>query len=249
MRDERANPDAAAGLASVLVPCCGQLEYTRLLLPGLLRQSRWPMELLFLDAGSLDGTAEFLAGVQAAASLRVEVVRAAADPEVPAATRELLARVRGEFLVLLNNDTVVSDAWLDQLVALAQLDPQIGLVGPMSNAAAPPQLVEEVPYRLRPAGGDGPPDVGPVDRFAREWREWHRGQWAEVEHLGGFCLLVKRRVVADLGLFQAGAGLGVFDTDALCRGARLAGYTLACCRDLFVHHFGSRTFSHGAPAS
>jgi hypothetical protein len=30
--------------------------------------------------------------------------------------------------------------------------------------------------------------------------------------------------------------------------ARPAGYTLAVCRDLFVLHFGTRTFAHSAPA-
>jgi hypothetical protein len=61
---------------------------------------------------------------------------------------------RGEYLVRLNNDVVVTDGWLDQLLALAsaKIDPgeradsEIGLVGPMSNYATPPQLVENVPY-------------------------------------------------------------------------------------------------------
>jgi hypothetical protein len=30
--------------------------------------------------------------------------------------------------------------------------------------------------------------------------------------------------------------------------ARQAGYSLAVCKDLFVHHFGTRTFAHGASA-
>ena len=41
--------------------------------------------------------------------------------------------------------------------------------------------------------------------------------------------------------------LSLFDTDILSAKARQAGYTLACCRDLFIHHFGTRTFAHGAP--
>ena len=43
--------------------------------------------------------------------------------------------------------------------------------------------------------------------------------------------------------------LSLFDTDILSVKARQAGFTLACCRDLFIHHFGTRTFSHGAPTS
>jgi O-antigen biosynthesis protein len=103
---------AEAGLVSVLVPCCGQLEYTKLCLPSVLRDRERPFELLCLDAGSLDGTAAYLAGVQAATAVRVAVVRAATDAELPAACRTLLARARGEHLVLLNNDTVVPPGWL-----------------------------------------------------------------------------------------------------------------------------------------
>ena len=244
------------GLVSVLVSCVGQLEYTRLCVPSLLRHSTPPYELLFLDIGSLDGTAEYLAGVAAAAPVRVEVVRTPTDPGIAEACGETLARARGEYLVLLNNDTVVTSEWLNHLVAMANLAPAIALVGPMSNYAAPPQLVETVPYRLGPSKGGRPGgavvteplvDVAAVDQFARQWREQQRGRWMEVERLGGFCLLIKRAVLAALGPLPGRSGLGVFDTEALCQRARAAGYQLACCLDLFVHHFGSRTFAHGAP--
>src|SRR5207249_4803710 len=59
-------------LVSVVVPCCGQLEYTRLCVPSLLRHSRRPCELIFVDIGSLDGTPEYLAGVADAAPVRIE---------------------------------------------------------------------------------------------------------------------------------------------------------------------------------
>jgi hypothetical protein len=48
-------------------------------------------------------------------------------------------------------------------------------------------------------------------------------------------------------LAQAGR-FALFDTDVLRLKARQAGYSLAVCRDLFVHPFGTRTFAHGAPA-
>jgi GT2 family glycosyltransferase len=253
--DEPASLLQPPGLVSVLVPCCGQLEYTRLCVPALLRHSRRPFELLFLDAGSLDGTAEYLAGVRDAAAVRVEVVRAATDLGIPAAVAEALGRARGEYLALVNNDALVSAGWLEQLLALARLSPAVGLVGPMSNYAAPPQLVETVPYRIGPrraprAGADdGLVDVEAVHRFARQFHEEHKGKWLQAERLGGFCLLLRREVLARLGPPAEWPGLGVFDTDWLGARARQAGFTLAVCRDLFVHHFGTRTFAHGAPAS
>src|SRR4029077_8272319 len=82
----------------------------------------------------------------------------------------------------------------------------------------------------------------------RQLRDEQRGKWAEAERLGGFCLLVKREVLKRIGPLESTLGLGLFDTDVLSLKARAAGYKLAVCRDLFVHHFGTRTFAHGAPS-
>ena len=109
----------------------------------------------------------------------------------------------------------------------------IGLVGPMSNYAAPPQLVEGVPYH----------DIGDMHRYARRWRDEHRGQWFTVPKLSGFCLLMKRAVYDKIGGLDERFGLGFFDDDDLAERARRAGFELAVAHDLFVHHFGSRTFA------
>jgi GT2 family glycosyltransferase len=157
-------------------------------------------------------------------------------------------------LVLLNN-CIVPAGWLNQLIALASMSFSMGLVGPMSNYAAPPQLVETVPYRvgprkgsrLRSGAGEWLVDTEAVHAFAKEYREGHKGKWCEAERLGGFCLLLKRAVLDRIGPLDE-EGLGLFDTDVLSMKARQAGYSLAVCRDLFVHHFGTRTFAYGAPA-
>jgi GT2 family glycosyltransferase len=244
------------GLASIIVPCCGQLEYTKLCVTSLLRHTRKNHELIFLDIGSLDGTAEYLEGIATAAQIRVEIVHTPTDMGIPQAVQTTLKQARGEYLVLLNNDTIVTDGWLSALIALANLSPAIGLVGPMSNYASPPQLVEKVPYRIGPKksprtsgmpGSDWLVDVSEVDAFARKWREEHKGKWKEADSLGGFCLLIKRAALDRIGPLDKASELGVFDYPVFSRKAREAGFTLACCRDHFIHHFGTRTFAHGAP--
>jgi GT2 family glycosyltransferase len=242
------------GLVSILIPCCGMLEYTKLCVPSVLRWSREPFELIFLDVGSLDGTAAYLAGLRdgLADKRRVEVCRAATDLDIKQACQEALEKARGQYVCLLNNDTVVTPGWLDALTALAGVSEGFGMVGPMSNYAAPPQLVETVPYRVGPRRGARPGeplvDVQAVQSFAREFGAQNKGKWLEAERLGGFCLLVKRAVLQRVGAaLNAWTDLGLFDTDILSAKARQAGFTLACCRDLFVHHFGTRTFAHGAP--
>jgi GT2 family glycosyltransferase len=242
------------GLASILVPCCGQLEYTKLCVPALLRHTRQPFELIFVDIGSLDGTCEYLSGIAAAAGVRVEIVRTPTDLGIAEAVQDAIKLARGEYVVLVNNDTLVTNAWLNQLVALAQMSPAVGLVGPMSNYAAPPQLAEHVPYRIGPKRnqrsedrGEWLVDTSAVDDFANKWRDDNRGHWFQCERLGGFCLLVKRDVLKRISHLREAGDLALFDTDILSAKARQAGFTLACAKDLFVHHFGTRTFAHGGP--
>ena len=152
-----ADTSVTSPLVSLVVPCCGMVEYTKLCVQSVLRCSREPFELIFLDVGSLDGTAEYLAGLRDGLQnrVRVEICRAATDLDISDAGREALQKAHGEFVCLLNNDTVVTPGWLDALTGLAKVSEAFGLVGPMSNYAAPPQLVETVPYRLGPKKGTG----------------------------------------------------------------------------------------------
>ncbi|MCI0642239.1 MAG: glycosyltransferase family 2 protein [Gemmataceae bacterium] len=246
-------------MVSILVPCCGMLEYTKLCVPSVLRHSRSPFEIVFIDIGSLDGTAEYLAGIKAANSVRVEIVRTHTDMGIGQAVKEVLYLAKGEYVALLNNDTVVTHGWLNQLIALASISPALGIIGPMSNYAAPPQLVETVPYRIGPKKGkvfggasaaaaeEFLVDTRAVDEFARQHRESSRGKWLETERLGGFCLLIKRVVLDRIGpALEKWSDLSLFDSDILSAKAREAGFTLGVCRDLFIHHFGTRTFAHGA---
>ena len=82
-------------------------------------------------------------------------------------------------------------------------------------------------------------DTMPVDRFAKEFRDTDKGRWTEQERLGGFCFLLKREVISVVELMEDGPDAGIIDGNRLSLCVRRLGYRLACCGDLFVHHFGS----------
>ena len=245
-------------LVSILIPCVGMIEYTKLCVPSVLRNTREPFELIFIDIGSLDGTTEYLTGLHAGleGKVRVEVLRTPTDLGIKDVCKEALHQARGEFLCLLNNDTVVAPGWMNALTSLANASETFGMVGPMSNYAAAEQLVEGVPYRIGPRKATANPlsaveplvDVSAVQSYAREFAQENKSKWIQVERLGGFCLLLKRDVIVRIGLeLDKWSDLGLFDTDILSSKARQVGYSLAVCRDLFIHHFGTRTFAHTAP--
>ena len=112
---------AVGGLASIVIPCWNQLEFTRQCIAALLQHTRPPWELIVVDNGSTDGTGAYLNGVQDAAAVPVTVISNRENLGFPAAVNQGSQQARGEYLVLLNNDVVVTDAWLDQLIALAEM--------------------------------------------------------------------------------------------------------------------------------
>lgn len=214
-------------LTSIVIVTCNQLGYTRQCVNSLLEFTDPPFELLFVDNGSTDGTLEYLAALEGAT-----VIRNAGNRGFPAAANQGVASSRGEYVLLLNNDTLVTTGWLQRLLAALQQDERLGLVGPCSNCISGPQQVP-VSYS----------DLSCLDGFAWQWGKQHAGQLVSVDRLVGFCLLIRRSLLDELGLFDEQFGLGNFEDDDFCLRARRAGYKLAIAQDAFVHHFGSRTFA------
>ena len=71
---------------------------------------------------------------------------------------------------------------------------------------------------------------------------FHAGKAITAGRLTGFCLLARRDVLDRLGGLDERYNLGFFEDDDLCARARRAGIQLAVAQDVFIHHFGSRTF-------
>jgi glycosyltransferase involved in cell wall biosynthesis len=148
----------SAGLTSIIIPCWSQLEFTQQCLASLKEHTRPAWELIVIDNGSTDGTAAYLAGVRDMASVPVTVVTNTTNLGFPAAINQGLRLARGEYLVLLNNDVVVTDRWLDQLIGLVNAKRRAG-DGSGSDESTP--SVPEVGV----SGGNGPTPPGPP--FAR----------------------------------------------------------------------------------
>jgi GT2 family glycosyltransferase len=220
-------------LASLIILCCNELEYTRQCLESVLRHTRAPYELVLVDNGSTDGTPAYLEEVRTRPGpARVVVIRNESNRGFPAGCNQGLAEARGRYLVFLNNDTVVAEGWLERLIAWKLHDwPRVGMVGAVSNYTAAPQQVA-IDY----AG------VAGLDAFAARRARDYAGKALEVGRLTGFCLLARREVFDNVGGFDERYELGFFDDDDLSVRARKAGFRLLVALNVFIHHYGSRTF-------
>jgi GT2 family glycosyltransferase/tetratricopeptide (TPR) repeat protein len=222
--------------ASIVILCCNQIESTRPCLESVLRWTRRPFELLLVDNGSTDETPRYLKEIRLRREPdRVEVITNATNRGFAAGCNQAIARMKGRFVVLLNNDTVVSEGWLDTLIAWSLHEwPSVGLVGAVSNSAASPQQIE-CDYDVATLSG--------LDSFASRRRRDFAGRTMRLDRLSAFCLLIRREVLDRIGNFDERFGMGFFDDDDFCLRAREAGFRLLLALDVFIHHSGSRTFA------
>lgn len=214
-------------LTSIVVVTHNALNYTRMCLESVLERTDEPIELIFVDNGSHDGTQEYLRSIDG-----VRLVENGENRGFPAAANQGLQAARGEVLVLLNNDAIVTTGWLRCLSNALRSDPQIGLAGPCSNDGSGDQTVP-VPYA----------EIASLDGFAWDWGKANQGVAEETRRLVGFCLAIKRAVIEKIGLLDERFGIGCFEDDDFTFRAIRAGFRAVIARDAFVHHFGRRTFA------
>lgn len=217
-----------AGTVSVVIPVWNNWELTEACLASLDEHGEAPLEIIIVDNGSTDDTAPELAGRP-----DLTVITNETNLGFPTAVNQGLAAARGEFVCVLNNDTVVTAGWLTEMLKVLDV-PGTGMVGPRSNQISGLQTVPDAPALAdRPA----------AERWARRFVRGREGGHWLINRLVGFCLLARRELFEEVGGFDEGFGIGNYEDDELSARVRAAGYTLRVADGSVVLHHGGATFS------
>lgn len=129
-------------------------------------------------------------------------------------------------VLLLNADTQVTANWLTEMLSIAA-DECIGAVCPLSDAATILSLKNHQQHQL-------------------EHLQTLKGLWFEIPTAVGFCMLIKRNVIQQLGGFDAYYAPGYGEECDYSMRIRLAGFHIAAAPAAFVYHQGSQSFEKNA---
>ena len=220
-----------AALVSIVILVRDNLTLTRACVDSIYADTPGALELVLVDNGSAEDVAG-MARELSAAGRRVVYLRNERNEGFAYGCNQGIAASHGAYLVLLNNDVVVTPGWLSRQLALLEMDPAIAVVGPTTNATSGAQLVGTATYR----------GVAEVNRFARQWALEHAGEFALVPRIVGLCMVMRRALIDEIGGFDTAFGFGNCEDDDLCVRILRAGHEIAIAYDTFIHHHGSATF-------
>jgi len=197
----------------VVVPVFNQLSYTVGCLESLNAAGIPDSQVVIVDNASTDGTKEFLAERS-----KLRVIRNSENRGCGFAWNQGVEASSALWTVLLNNDVLVAQQWMEGLTRFAE-EYKIDVVSPAMCEG-------EYDYDLQTHA------EAFIRRMSNVWRPGIAS---------GVCFMVHRRVFKAVGLFDQDPLLGGYEDDEFFRRARQAGFRLAITGRAFLHHFGSVT--------
>jgi GT2 family glycosyltransferase len=216
-------------LVSIIIPVYNNVRYTAACLNAVLRElDSIPCEVIVVDDGSTDGTAEYLESCSG-----IQVVRHEVNLGFVKSINDGAAIARGRYLHLLNNDTIVTGGWKSALLRTFESRDRVGAVG--SQLRAPDGTISE-------AG-------------AIVWRDgnganYGRGRTAtdsgvtfprEVDYCSAASLMVRADVFRHVGGLSDEFAPAYYEDADLCFRIRDAGYRVLYQPASVVVHFEGRT--------
>lgn len=218
------------------------LDDVKACLNSVTRNTLPPYTLILVNDGSDAATSQFLLEY----SQKNPSVRVFTNERALGYTRAANIGMRSStapFLVLLNSDTIVTTGWLDRMFLVMSSDKKVGLVGPLSNTAS----WQSIPKFSRgkdwasnplPAGVD-------VNQMGANVSKYSGKVWPEVPLLNGFCLLIRKSMINQIGYFdEENFGQGYGEEDDFVIRATKNGWVAKVADDAYVFHAQSKSYTN-----
>ncbi len=212
-------------LVSVIFPTMNRKEDLIKCIKSIKEGSHKKVEIVVADNGSVDGSPE------AIRKLFPDVVLLASKYNLgsPIAINNCIRKAKGEFIFRLDDDVIVAKDTIERMLKVLKSDKKIGAVGCIF-------YFTERPTIIRSAGIKIDMFLGRTIVYGRE--EEDHGQFEgniQREAVGGGCLLVRKSIYEEIGLFNESYFLCYEDLD-WCLKLKKAGYKLIVVGKAKLYH-------------
>ena len=220
-------------LVSIIVLTYNNLPFTKICIESLYDYTDYPnWELIVVDNASTDGSPLYLKEMSKKKS-NLHLVINDTNNGFAAGNNQGMVLARGEYFVLLNNDTVVTPGWVNTMLRHFVSNKKIGLLGPITNNIGNEAKVDFIQYS----------DLNEMPTAARTYTLKNMGQLYSMRTVAFFCVMMPKFVFDKIGGLDENFGRGYFEDDDYCRRVEQIGLEISCAEDVFVHHHLSASFS------
>lgn len=213
---------------SIILVTYNQYEYTQKCINSIFKHTKKNYEVIVVDNASADNTVKELKK-----NKNIRLICNNENLGFPKAVNQGINAAIGENILLLNNDTVVTEGWLERMVEVIESHPSIGIVGPMSNSVSGVQLDQNAKYNT----------MQEMELYAAKIKEINNKKAGAFPRVAFLCTLIKRELIDKIGGLDERFTPGNFEDDDFCLRAQLAGYKTVIAADVFIHHYGSKSFT------
>ena len=218
-------------VVSIIVLSYNQFEYTKKFVESLLKNTKILFELIVIDNGSDEETVNYLKSLEGIGH-NIKIVFNEKNVGFPEGVNQGIKMAGGKYFLVTNNDIILTEHWVNKLINAAETDDKIGIVGPISNSVSGAQLDKNAKYD----------SIEHMHKYADKISLENAGQIQVFPRVAFLCTLIKKEVVDRIGGLDERFAPGNFEDDDFCLRTQLAGFKTVIAKDVFIHHFGSRSF-------
>ncbi|MBU1863267.1 MAG: glycosyltransferase family 2 protein [Candidatus Omnitrophica bacterium] len=214
-------------LCDIIIPVWNLKETTERCIESIITHTRYPYRLVMIDNGSDEPTKTYLEQLKNDTRInQYHCIRNEKNLGAAPAYNQGMKASYAPYILLLNNDTVVTERWLSEMISVAELANDIGIVNPDSNNL-----------------GTTIPKGASLDEFAQKHMSEYKGRSIEMAEAVGFCYLMKREVLDRIGVWSEEYGFGNYEETEHCILARKEGIRIMLAQGAFVFHEEHATFN------
>ncbi len=189
-------------------------------------------ELIIVDNQSTDGTIEYLKELEAKKIPNVKIILNDENLGFAGGNNLGIEKADGDYVLLLNNDTIITRGWLTSMVKHLENNKSYGMCNPVTNSIGNESMIA-VNYSSKEE----------LDRFAYSYTGMHMNEeYKDVDRLPLFATLIRKSMVEKIGALDASYKVGMFEDDDYTEAALQAGYGIVIVEDAFIHHVNNASF-------
>ena len=225
----------------IIVTCHNAIDDLKACFHQLSRTTTSINDLILIDDGSEPETAEYIR--RFSRIHKTKYIRNEQALGHPTGATKGLEISTGDIVIVLNADTLPTEGWADKILACANSDKKIGIVGVLASTASwqsvPRVFDDDGDWALNPV----PSDIT-LFQFASLLERYSAKLYPKLPFINGFCFAIKRKLMDDIGLFDYKAFPHYGEENDYCLRAGKRGWYGAVADNAYVYHKQGRGYTN-----